>query len=183
MARRSVNAKEKVPELAEPDVAEAGDRQDMFSLEKTTQFHLNTLNNRFTLWLSGYYRNKHELSIAAWRVVAILGQHEPLSAKEVSERTVMDAHRVTRAINQLVKLGLARRSLDTQDRRKISLRLTAKGRRVYADVIPVLQKGLRDLYSVLDEEEHARFRHILAKIEAHSIAVFGAVPDGSDSDE
>ncbi|SDV47030.1 DNA-binding transcriptional regulator, MarR family [Chitinasiproducens palmae] len=76
-----------------------------------------------------------------------------LSAKEVAQRAAMDSVSVTRALNQLEDLGLLIRRIDTDDRRRVTLRLSKKGNMVYQEIIPVALAAERDLLAGLSEAE------------------------------
>jgi DNA-binding MarR family transcriptional regulator len=154
-----------------------------FVLHRATQFHVLALALRFSQHVARYYRNQHAISIGAWRVLAHLAEAEPLSAKDVSERTIMNPFRVTRAIAQLEAKGLVDRSFDKRDRRRIELRLTPAGRAVHEDVLPHVIAGLSDLYSVLTPEEHEAFVTALSKLEKRSIELFGSVPPSTDGED
>lgn len=154
-----------------------------FSLQRSTQFHVLALALRFSQHLARYYRKQHDLNIGAWRVLAHLAEAEPLSAKDISERTVMNQFRVTRAIAQLEKKGLVDRNFDKRDRRRIELRLTQAGRAVHADVLPHVISGLSELYSVLTPEEHEAFVNALTKLEKRSIELFGSVLTSTDNED
>ena len=58
------------------------------------------------------------LSVTNWRVMAVIGRFEPVSAKEVAARTSTDAFFVTRAIDNLVEQGYVDRGIDSEDRRR-----------------------------------------------------------------
>jgi DNA-binding MarR family transcriptional regulator len=154
-----------------------------FSLQRSTQFHVLALALRFSQHLARYYRKQHDINIGAWRVLAHLAEAEPLSAKDVSERTVMNSFRVTRAIAQLEKKGFVDRSFDKRDRRRIELRLTPAGRAVHEDVLPHVIAGLSDLYSVLTPQEHEAFVNALTKLEKRSIELFEVVPPSADGED
>jgi DNA-binding MarR family transcriptional regulator len=71
-------------------------------------------------------------------VLAVIGRYQPLSAKELARRTSTDPFRVTRALILLDEKGLVSRQADSQDRRRVSLRLTAFGKKVHDEIATAL---------------------------------------------
>ena len=74
--------------------------------------------------------------------MAALGRFAPLTASDVGQRIVMDKVAVSRAVAGLMKRGLVERATDRADRRRASLRLSARGRAMHARIVP-LALGLR----------------------------------------
>ena len=72
-----------------------------------------------------------------WRVMAALGRFAPLTASDVGQRIVMDKVAVSRAVAGLMKRGLVERATDRADRRRASLRLSARGRAMHARIVPM----------------------------------------------
>jgi DNA-binding MarR family transcriptional regulator len=64
----------------------------------------------------------------------VIARYQPLTATQLASLTSSDAFKVTRAIEVLVRRGLIRRDVDTNDRRRVSLDLTAAERKVYGDI-------------------------------------------------
>ena len=64
--------------------------------------------------------------------MAALGRFAPLTASDVGQRIVMDKVAVSRAVAGLMKRGLVERATDRADRRRASLRLSARGRAMHA---------------------------------------------------
>jgi DNA-binding MarR family transcriptional regulator len=67
----------------------------------------------------------------------VLANFQPLSAKQLAERTAMNQVSITRAISALIGLRMVRRTVDREDRRRVVLRLSEKGLAAYREVIPV----------------------------------------------
>jgi DNA-binding MarR family transcriptional regulator len=93
--------------------------------------------NRVSMMLARMYSERFGITVVGWRMIAVLGRHAPLSAKELADRTAMDQVSVTRALAQLLALGLVSRGTDPADRRKAVLRLTKQGKAAYDEVVPL----------------------------------------------
>ena len=87
--------------------------------------------------------------------------------KDLAEFIVIDIFSITRATSALVKRGLLTRRVNQQDRRKIELRLSARGRKVYDQIVPVALAVERAVFSVLSKNESNQLDHILLKLEEH----------------
>ncbi|WP_170845013.1 MarR family winged helix-turn-helix transcriptional regulator [Chitinasiproducens palmae] len=124
------------------------------ALDAWVPYRLSFIVNHISAQLHAVCSERFGISAAAWRVMAHLGDAATLlSAKEVAQRAAMDSVSVTRALNQLEDLGLLIRRIDTDDRRRVTLRLSKKGNMVYQEIIPVALAAERDLLAGLSEAE------------------------------
>lgn len=87
--------------------------------------------------LAKVYTERFKLSVTGWRIIGVLANFAPLSAKELAERTAMNQVNITRAITALARLRMVRRRIDREDRRRVVLSLTDKGVAAYREVIPI----------------------------------------------
>lgn len=133
-------------------------------LEKFLPYRLSVLSNTVSQAIAREYEDRFQLSITEWRVVAVLGRYDGLSAREVAERTAMDKVAVSRAVAELMKDGRVKRSTADHDKRQSVLSLTAKGRKVYDEVAPLALQHEQRLLAHLDAEERAWLGRILEKL-------------------
>ena len=70
-------------------------------------YRLSILSNVVSTAIAVAYRQRLELSIPEWRVMAVLSRYPGLSAREVAERTHMDAVAVSRAVRGVATAGCA----------------------------------------------------------------------------
>jgi DNA-binding MarR family transcriptional regulator len=75
--------------------------------------------SRITRHLAPRWKSDFGLTVTSWRVMAVIGRYEPLSAMEVAERTSTDAFFVGRAIDKLVEQGYLKKGVDPEDRRRL----------------------------------------------------------------
>jgi DNA-binding MarR family transcriptional regulator len=96
--------------------------------------------------------------------MAVLGGSPGLSARDVAERTAMDKVQVSRAVESLMRARRVQRQADPQDGRITRLSLTAKGRAIYEEVVP-LALHLEDVFlSALTVEERRQFDSLMTKL-------------------
>jgi DNA-binding MarR family transcriptional regulator len=128
-------------------------------------FRLNRLASGVSDLLSDIYRRRFGLEIPEWRVIATVGQAWTCTAQHIADSARMHKTRVSRAIAHLVQRGLIERTSNADDRREMALRLTAAGRALYEELVPVALERERELLSCLSEEELRAFNEGLTKLE------------------
>lgn len=72
-----------------------------------------------------------DCTFAEWRVLAILAGRDGIAMSEVVTRTMIQQSTVSRLIARMVDAGLIGRRVAPQDRRAVTLRLTAKGEAMF----------------------------------------------------
>lgn len=138
-----------------------------FELGKYLPFRLTVLSNRLTRKVARFYGERFKLSAPEWRTMAVLGQQGAMSANAVISQTTMDKVRVSRAVAKLLKAKLITREADPQDRRRAILDLTAAGREIYRQIVPLVQDVESEIIAALSDPERAMLDNALAKIEAY----------------
>jgi len=124
-------------------------------LDRFLPYRLSVLSNIVSTAISGAYEKRFGLTIPEWRVMAVLAMTPDLSAAEVAQRTAMDKVAVSRAVASLLKERRIVRKTARADRRRSLLRLSAAGREVYAQVVPVALAYERDLLAPLSDKDRA----------------------------
>jgi DNA-binding MarR family transcriptional regulator len=136
----------------------------VLELERFLPYRLSVLSNTVSQAIAGIYERRFALTIAQWRVMAVLGRFEGLSAREVAERTAMDKVAISRALARLTAAGRVRRHVAVHDKRQSVLQLTAKGWKVYDEVAPLALEHERRLLAHLDDEEQRWLARILDRL-------------------
>ena len=133
-------------------------------LEHFLPYRLSVLTNRVSGAIARHYSQRFDLSIPEWRVMAVLGGTAGLSAREVAERTAMDKVQVSRAVANLVRNRRLTRQSDARDGRVTRLSLTARGRAIYDEIVP-LALGLEEVFvSALNARERSQFDRLMVKL-------------------
>ncbi|MGE0152545.1 MAG: MarR family winged helix-turn-helix transcriptional regulator [Reyranellaceae bacterium] len=135
-----------------------------FALEKFLPYRLSVVTQTVSGGLSKIYASRFDLSVPQWRVMAVLGRYEPISANEVCERTVMDKVAVSRAVQAMLRRGLVERTVDARDRRRSALRLSKRGRAIHNEIVPLALDYERKLISAMTPEERAMLDSILRRL-------------------
>jgi DNA-binding MarR family transcriptional regulator len=146
---------------------------DAFDLERFLPYRLSVTMNRVSRAFARRYAAEFGITIAEWRVIAVLGTFQPLSSNGVVEKTQMDKAKVSRAVARLLDAGLIRRAVDPADQRLLVLTLSAKGRRIYEAIVPRAEALEAELTAGLGEAGRAQFLALLALLDAKVRAMEG----------
>jgi DNA-binding MarR family transcriptional regulator len=160
--------------MKRPKAAEPVGPGSEFRLEEFLPFQLSVTSNRVSRVLAQRFADDFGLTIPEWRVLAVVGRFDGISPSRVSEWTAMDKVKVSRAAATLVARGLLRQSQDPEDGRARVLRMTRKGERVHAGVVPLarsLEDGLR---GALGKGEWASLQKALTRLYQHLETEAGA---------
>ena len=94
------------------------------------------------------------LSHTQYNVLRILrgAGEQGLCCREVAERMITRDPDITRLLDRLERRGLLARSRDSQDRRVITVRITAAGQKLLKDLDGPMGEYNRNLLSHMDKE-------------------------------
>ena len=148
-----------------------------FALERFVPYRLSVLTNTVSGAIGRLYGARFGLTIAEWRVLAVLGRFAPLSAGEVALRTAMDKVRVSRAVAKLIGRALVDHARDGADRRRAKLALSAAGRKIHDAIVPMALAKESELLAGLSRAERAQLDRLLDRLTARAAALdSGAAP-------
>ena len=142
----------------------AKSEQASLDLNDFLPYRLSIVTNKVSRNLGEMYSSKFNLSIAEWRVMAVLGQEQDLSADEVCQNTEMDKVSVSRAVTKLLKKKQIVRKFSEQDRRRSMLRLSRSGRAIYDQIVPLALDYEEELLGGLSTREILQFDRLLDKL-------------------
>ncbi len=137
-------------------------------LEKFLPYRLSVLAQLVSESLHNLYAQPFGLSVTQWRVMAALGRFAPLTASDVGQRIVMDKVAVSRAVAGLMKSGLIERATDSHDRRRASLKLSARGRAMHARIVPLALAYQQRLHDALSPDERRTFEALADRLFARA---------------
>ncbi len=135
-----------------------------FALENFLPYRLSLLSNTVSEGIASTYRDEHGLSVTEWRVVAILGRFPGLTASDVMQHGAMDKVAVSRAVSRLDGKRLIRRHAQAGDRRRMALRLTGSGVKLFNAVVPKALAYERALLEHLGADERRQLEALMAKL-------------------
>lgn len=139
-------------------------KKNLLKLDSFLPYRISILANTISTTLAGAYSQRFELRIPEWRILATLGSHPNLSAREVARRTAMDKVAVSRAVSSLIAKGRVARAIDENDRRRTLLRLSPDGEALLARIVPLALAYESRLVETLTREERRQLETLLAKL-------------------
>lgn len=148
-------------------------KTERLQLDRYLPYRLSILSNTVSAAIARRHAEPHGLSVADWRVMAVLGLDQPLTQTEVRARTRMDKVQVSRAVARLLDLGFVGRVVDDADRRRAHLRLSPRGEAVYAEVAPATLDWETQLLAGFSDDERRTLDALVAKLQAAADALDG----------
>ena len=134
------------------------------NLKEFLPYRLSVVTNKISRNLGKLYSHRFNLSIAEWRVMAVLGQDSDLSADEVCDKTEMDKVTVSRAVTKLLGKKQIVRKFSDKDRRRSMLRLSRSGYAIYAQIVPLAISYENNLLAGLSKREQQQLDKLLDKL-------------------
>jgi len=104
------------------------------------------------------------LSVASWRVLAVLTGNGSLRQTDLAELTSIDASTLSRLITRLVRDGLVKRKRSKTDSREVAVALTAKARRAMTRLIPVAVGLQKEATRSLSKQDLATLKRVLRRM-------------------
>jgi DNA-binding MarR family transcriptional regulator len=109
------------------------------------------------------YGRKVGLSQVEWRIVALVGEHAPISLGALAEFMGLDKGQASRGVSGLVARRLVLREY-RREGRGIRITLTARGAQVYAELMTSALERNRVLLQGLSDAEKGEFLRILDRL-------------------
>lgn len=116
---------------------------------------LNRVTSRLNTDFQAALRHRG-MTLTHWRVLAFLNETDGLGVSALADFTVTDQSTLSRALQQMERKALVERRPGAADNRFVEVHITATGRRLFADIVPLaLQLRDRALDGLAaDDREH-----------------------------
>lgn len=108
-------------------------------------------------------RSGFDLTPVQFAALATTARQPGLDQATLAGLIAYDRSTIGGVVDRLVQKGLLAREVSDRDRRARELRLTAEGRRLLAEVHPIVQEVQEAILSGLDAEERRTFMTLLRK--------------------
>ena len=119
------------------------------------------------------YSNNFDLSVPEWRLMALVGRFEGISAKEISDRILMDQVTISRAVHKFTQRGFIREMPNPRDRRRKPLAFTAEGRAYFRRFFSRACRLASNMESGLTQSEIRTLKKLLKKLDRHLLQMIG----------
>lgn len=139
-------------------------QKQTLQLSQFLPYRLSVLSNTISQRIAETYQERFGLTMGQWRIMAILGEADRLTATQLCQRTAMDKVAVSRAVAGLVEADNVSRTPAESDARQAHLSLTEKGQAVYQQIVPHALSFEQDLLCHLSEDDVAALDQLLGQI-------------------
>ena len=109
------------------------------------------------------YGRRFDLSQVEWRVVALVGEHAPLSLNALADFMGLDKGQTSRAVSALVARRLVLREY-RREGRGIRITLTARGAQIHGELMTSALARNRVLLDGMSAAERSEFFNILDRL-------------------
>lgn len=109
----------------------------------------------------------HRLSIATWRVLAVLAANGRQRQIDLADLTSIDASTLSRIVTRLVRLGLVTRTRSATSNREVAVALSAKGNALVARLTTPARAIESDANAGISAEELAVVKRCLRRMYAN----------------
>jgi DNA-binding MarR family transcriptional regulator len=133
-------------------------------LSEFLPYQLSIASNAVSDLIARGYRAKFGLKIPEWRLMAVLGEMESATQRDMVAATAMDKVSVNRASKALVERGLIGRAPNAADGRSHHLALTETGRKLYLQIVPMALSIEANLQDALGHQDAAQLASILNRL-------------------
>ena len=138
-----------------------------FRLEDHLFFHFSQILARRTRAINACLR-PYGLDYSRWRVLAVLNEHSGATMGRLADLTSVDRTTLTRTLGLMENAELVTRRERKSDRRSLTIALTAKGRRMFARILPLTLEETDRALSGFSSQEIGTLRDRLKRM-AHNL--------------
>jgi DNA-binding MarR family transcriptional regulator len=138
----------------------------MLALESFLPYRLVVLAQAISQGLARIYSQRFGVVMPEWRVLAVLGQHKSLTAKDIGMRACMHKTKVSRTLAGMGRRGLVRRVPNPKDRREAFVTLTNTGASLYNAIVPLARNYAQELTANLAQSDRETMEHVLLALSA-----------------
>jgi MarR family transcriptional regulator, transcriptional regulator for hemolysin len=128
-----------------------------YTLEKSIKVYRKFAQNQIL-------KNGYDITIDQWLVLKTLQENQHLSQNQIAELVFKDFASITRIIELLVKKNYIQRKINTNDRRKFELEITAEGNQMIENIYPIVIENRKQALTDLTIEEINNLKAQLEKL-------------------
>jgi DNA-binding MarR family transcriptional regulator len=118
------------------------------------------------------------VTVCHWYYLRILSEHDGLNQRELSQKVGVHPNTAVPALDNMEKHGLVKRTRDANDRRRMCVHLTPKGRRLRDEMIPEVKAMVYRSIAQLTPAELDTFFKVMNRIGQNLVAEGGDIERG-----
>jgi MarR family transcriptional regulator, temperature-dependent positive regulator of motility len=127
-------------------------------------FRINYVALHFNIPVYGWIEKTYDLARPEFVVLYSLGLQGGVAARDICASSGFPKPTISRAIQRLLKRKLIRRDADARDHRSYVLNITAAGKSIFDETMPVMVERERTMLSRLTPGERSMLSELLAKV-------------------
>lgn len=140
-------------------------------LEESMGYYIGNMYRKMVQYISIQLR-PFDITTEQFAALFQLYKCDGINQKELAKRTSKDQPTTTRILDALSRKGLIEKKMCPSDRRAFLISITAKGRKMMEEAIPVENKALEQVFEGLDSEQIEWLKQIMlhcsANIQRHT---------------
>ena len=137
---------------------------DTLDLAAFVPYQLSVASNVVSDLIAKNYQARFGLKIPEWRLMAVLGQGQAKTQRDLVNATRMDKVTVSRAATALAERGLVSRAASERDGRSHLLALTATGAVLYDEIAPAALVMEQAVLACLSLDEQLALSAMLVRL-------------------
>ncbi|MBL8381959.1 MAG: MarR family transcriptional regulator [Burkholderiales bacterium] len=153
---------------SDPALPPGGARTPRAEIRDLLSFRVHALANALSRGAALTYRREFDVSLMEWRVLALLGAHQPLSQRDLARHAGLDKGQMSRVVSALARRALVARAPNEQDGRGVRLTLSRAGTRAYEGLIAAANRRNDALAAALAPSERIAFDDMVARLTARA---------------
>jgi DNA-binding MarR family transcriptional regulator len=122
--------------------------------------------NRLSRSASRFYRAKYGIGVVEWRLMMFIGRAVETRANRICSETDLDKGAVSRSLATLQRMGIVSIREDGSDSRRNNVALTAKGRALHDELVPIALDRQSELVADLSLAEIAAFTGLIDRLQS-----------------
>jgi DNA-binding MarR family transcriptional regulator len=142
-------------------------RQTLVDLSEHLPHLINRVGSALVARFSADALAGARLSVASWRVLAVLSNNGALRQTDLAEMTSIDASTLSRLITRLVHDGLVQRTRSKKDSREVAVALTRKAKTLLRRLVPVALRLQNAATRNLSKRDLATLKRVLRQMHAN----------------
>ena len=133
----------------------------MLNLDTFLPYQLSILSQSISRLIATEYESKYGLTMNQWRCLVIIQSNQPITAKQIGDKTLLEKMAISRALKALNKRNLITSEKFEKDARSRVLKLTITGEKICDKVIPIAQNYERRLLKSLSNDQKLTLETII----------------------
>lgn len=145
------------------------------TMEDLFVYRLTRLLAIASLPIGRHCEGRYGITKREWRLIGTLARFGRLLSSELAREVHLERARTSKAVTALVAKGLATRRPRPNDRRRVDIELTAAGRALHDELLPLVAHLNVEILSVLAPDEVERLDRMMALLQAKAEQIVDGV--------